>query len=172
MKWDEQWRYPKTKTSFFSLTIWRFRVSRTFSIISPCIQDFESAKYMTSLSLSAALANRKHLGVLLRQIAIGLPTFSPSALTKNATVILCSDFFSPLLFFPFWDKPLVAKAFKKHPLSPIFKISLRSYPSHSSFIRSIQDSIVVLETSRDSPEICFSFIPWLNFHLSRSLPMP
>ena len=56
---------------------------------------------MTLLSLSAALANREHLGVLLGQIAIVLPTLSPSALTKNATVILCLDFFPPLLFFPF-----------------------------------------------------------------------
>ena len=56
---------------------------------------------MTLLSLSAALPNRKHLDVLLRQIKIRLPTFPPSALTKNATLILCLDSFPPLLFFPF-----------------------------------------------------------------------
>ena len=55
----------------------------TFSIIYTCIEDFESAKYMTSLSLSRALANRKHLGVLLRQITIGLPPFFRSALTRR-----------------------------------------------------------------------------------------
>ena len=71
---------------------------------------FESAKYIPSLSLSAVLANRKHLGVALPQIIIGLQTFSPSASTKNATVILYLDFFPSLLFFPFWAKPLVDKA--------------------------------------------------------------
>ena len=73
---------------------------------------------MTSLNLSAALANRKHLGVLLSQIRIGLPTFSPFALS-NETVILY--FFPPLLFFPFLAKPLVGKDLKKHPLSAILR---------------------------------------------------
>ena len=69
-------------------------------MIFASIQDFKCAKYKTLLNL-AALANRKHLGVLLRQITIGLPTFCPSALTKNYTAILYLDFFPTLLFFPF-----------------------------------------------------------------------
>ena len=70
-------------------------------MIFASIQDFKCAKYKTLLNL-AALANRKHLGVLLRQITIGLPTFSPSAaLANNATVTLYLGFFPALLFFPF-----------------------------------------------------------------------
>ena len=55
---------------------------------------------MTLLGLSAAVANGKHLGVLLHQVTVGLPTFAPSALTKNETVIFCLDFFQPCFFFP------------------------------------------------------------------------
>ena len=158
MKWDEQRLYPKTKSFLFHhLSVQSFQ---DFSVISTCIQDIEPAKYMTSLSLSAALANWKHLGVLLRQITIGLPTFSPSALTKNTAVIICLDFFPPLFFFLFWAEPLVGKVLKKHLLSLIFKISLWSYPLHSSFICSIQDLIAVHGVIQKRWET------YLDFHLS------
>ena len=116
--------------------------------------------------LTDVLANRKHLGFLLLQITIGLPTFPPFALTKNATVILRLDFSQPLAFFTFWAKPFAGNFLKKEPLSSMFQISLWSNPLQSYIIRSIQDSTVVSERQRDSPEICLSFMSWLNFHSS------
>ena len=151
----------KNKITFIlSFLIWKLSVSRTFSIIATCIQDLESSKKETSSSLSGVLANRKHFGLLLCHITIGLPLFHLSALTKNATAILWFDFFPSLAFF--WTKPFLGNTLKKQPLSSMFHVSPWSYPLQSSFIRSIQDSDVVLETPRDSPEIFFSFMPCHN----------
>ena len=156
--------YKNEKTFLLSFLIWKLIVSRTFSIISTCIQDLESSKQETSASLLGALTNRKHIGFLLWNITIGLPTFPPSVLTKNAAVILWFDFFPPLTFF-LWAKPFAGNTLKKQSLSFMFQICLWSYPLQSSSIRSIQDSTVVSKMQRDPPEICFSFMQWLNFHL-------
>ena len=138
--------------------IWKLKVSRTISKNFTYIQDLESSKWETSASFSGALANRKHLGLFLRHITIGITTFLLSTLTKNAVVILCFDVFSSLAFFSFWAKLFAGNASKKQPLSSMLQIYLWSYPLQSSFIRSIQDSTVVSKT----PERLARNLPFFN----------
>ena len=72
---------------------------------------------------------------------IDFPTFSPSALTKKATVTLCFDFFPRFVFFPFLTTPLLGEYFKE-------TTALVHVPNVLTIIRSTQ--------------FFDSFHPWLN----------
>ena len=149
----------KSNTTFLSsLTIWQFKVHNMylllrFRIIK--IRHFGKRIWST--------------GQLKLSWVFTLPKYSwfailcPICTDRKYHVILCFNFFPLFAILPFWAYPLVGKALKNHPLSSIFQIYFSSYPLQSSLILSIQDSTVVCETSRDSPDVCYSLMPWLNF---------
>lgn len=70
----------------------------TFFIMSIRIQDVASAKKERCPSFDATFALKQNV-FLFFEIITALPTIQPSALTKNATVIFCFDFFHLYIFF-------------------------------------------------------------------------
>ena len=135
----------------FPKSILQSNLTRTVSMISLFIHALLFEIQWTDIGFDGSLRDLKHRGTFDHQITTGSETKEPSAATINMAVFRCLDFFCLYFAFSFSANPFSGKALRNSPSSSRFSILCGSYPWQNSGNRSIQTSIVVVETSSASP---------------------
>ena len=124
----------------------------------PDLDEEETDEWLESLRTVFTEHGPERARMLLHELMIEAELLSIPIHKISRTPYLNSIPINQQIPYP-GNLELENKALKKHTLSSIFKMTSSSLPLQSSCIRSIQDSMVVMSTSNDSPEICFSLIP-------------